>query len=111
MNDCKDANVFGELQEALEASIAYSQGKLSLPATKLPAPPPVPAPAHIATLRRRYNMSQTVFAAVLSVSVRTLQAWEQGRRTPNQASARLLQILETEPEVMHKIAGIPDDQN
>jgi len=33
-------------------------------------------------IRRKVGLSQSRFAALLGVSVRTLQDWEQGRRSP-----------------------------
>jgi putative transcriptional regulator len=33
-------------------------------------------------IRERYELSQNEFAALLGVSVKTLQNWEQGRRSP-----------------------------
>ena len=50
-------------------------------------------------------MSQAVFAATLNVSTKTVQAWEQGLRTPSQASARLLQLLDADARVLGLIYG------
>jgi putative transcriptional regulator len=44
-------------------------------------------------------MSQAAFAAMLGVSRRTLQDWEQGRREPNGPAVALLRIAEQHPEV------------
>ncbi|MCG1054098.1 type II toxin-antitoxin system MqsA family antitoxin [Mycetohabitans sp. B5] len=50
--------------------------------------------------RRVVGLSQTQFATVLGVSVRTLQEWEQGRRKPTGAAQRLLSIATRHPEVL-----------
>ena len=42
-----------------------------------------------AQIRAEYGLSQAKFAALLGISVRTLQNWEQGRRLP-QGPARVL---------------------
>jgi putative transcriptional regulator len=39
------------------------------------------------------------FAAMIGVSMRTLQDWEQGRREPNGPAVALLRIAEQHPEV------------
>ena len=36
----------------------------------------------VAAIREEYGLSQAKFAALLGISVRTLQNWEQGRRHP-----------------------------
>ncbi|MCC6154411.1 MAG: hypothetical protein IT367_11665 [Candidatus Hydrogenedentes bacterium] len=48
-------------------------------------------------------MSQTVFAAPLNVSKKTVQSWEQGIRSPSDASLRLLQIIRKRPDVVETI--------
>jgi len=45
-------------------------------------------------------LSQNEFAALLGVSVRTLQNWEQGRRTPEGAAQVLLQVAAKHPEAV-----------
>jgi putative transcriptional regulator len=47
----------------------------------------------------------TSFAALLGVSVRTLQDWEQGRRKPSAAAVTLYKIAERRPEVLRELAA------
>jgi len=58
-------------------------------------------------VRARLNsgLSQAEFAAVLGVSKRTLEQWEQGRRTPSGAAQTLLKIAERHPEVLRDVAA------
>lgn len=49
-------------------------------------------------IREGYGLTQAEFAALLGVSVRTLQNWEQGRRKPRGAARVLLHVVEKHPE-------------
>ncbi len=50
--------------------------------------------------RLKLGVSQSAFAKLLGVSVRTLQEWEQGRREPSGAARTLLRIALKSPEVI-----------
>jgi putative transcriptional regulator len=51
------------------------------------------------------GLSQTAFAALLGVSVRTLQDWEQGRREPSGAAKTLFKVAERHPEVLQELVA------
>lgn len=104
MDGRKKKAVFDQVREGLEDSIRYSRGKLTLVTSQLPPPPPKTTPRKIVALRRNLQMSQAVFAATLNVSRRTVQSWEQGLRTPSDASFRLLQIVAVQPEIIKLIS-------
>jgi len=50
--------------------------------------------------RKRTGLSQSQFAALLDVSVRTLQGWEQGRKQPSGAARTLLAIASNDPKAL-----------
>ena len=54
----------------------------------------------VADLRERYGLSQSKFAALLGISVRTLQNWEQGRRQPQGPARVLLQVASEHPDAL-----------
>lgn len=54
----------------------------------------------IKTIRERLGLSQRQFAALMGVSVDTLQNWEQNRRKPRGAARTLLLIAARHPEAM-----------
>jgi len=58
----------------------------------------------VGDIRRKVGLSQARFAALLGVSVRTLQDWEQGRRVPSGAARTLLLIAELRPETLLEVA-------
>ena len=49
-------------------------------------------------IRERTGLSQTGFAQLLGVKVKTIQNWEQHRRQPTGPAVVLLNIVEREPE-------------
>jgi len=55
--------------------------------------------------RTASGLSQSQFAALMGVSVRTLQEWEQGRRKPSGAAQTLLAVAARHPEVLREIAA------
>jgi putative transcriptional regulator len=58
----------------------------------------------VSSIRERTGLSQTRFAQVLGVSVRTLQDWEQGRRAPSGAARTLLMVAAKNPCVLLDVA-------
>ena len=58
----------------------------------------------IAQTRIDAGFSQSTFAKLMGVSVRTLQEWEQGRREPSGAVQTLLIIAGSHPEVLRELS-------
>ena len=54
----------------------------------------------VSATRARVGLSQSEFARLLGVSVRTLQEWEQGRRAPSGPARMLLAIAHKNPKVL-----------
>jgi putative transcriptional regulator len=55
--------------------------------------------------RQATGLSQAQFAALLGVSVRTLQGWEQGRKQPSGAARTLLAIARSNPRAVLAVSG------
>jgi putative transcriptional regulator len=60
-------------------------------------------PTLAALARTKVAMTQVAFSQLLGVSVRTLQEWEQGRRTPTGAAKTLLGIAIQNPMVLRSL--------
>jgi putative transcriptional regulator len=58
----------------------------------------------VAGIREKAGLSQARFAALLGVSVRTLQDWEQGRRAPSGAARTLLMVADRNPRALLDVA-------
>lgn len=59
----------------------------------------------VAKARLRSRLSQSQFAVLLGISVRTLQQWEQGRSSPMGAAQTLIRVAETPPEILRELAA------
>ena len=65
-------------------------------------PPPQYLSERIKEIREKMGLSQPVFAAALNVSTETVRAWEQGKREPDGATLRLLEVAEEHPDILLK---------
>jgi putative transcriptional regulator len=84
-------------QETLDSVRSIKAGNVGRVET-MELPPVVEA-------RQRVGLSQSRFAELLGVSVRTLQDWEQGRRKPSRAAMSLIQIAKQRPDVLREVFG------
>ena len=53
-----------------------------------------------AAVREKLGLTQSQFAAMIGISIRTLQNWEQGHRRPEGTARALLRIAERHPEAV-----------
>jgi putative transcriptional regulator len=94
---------FADLKDAMEDALAFEHGKrrnLKVTRIQAPRPPKAMSPKDIAQIRQKLNCSQAVFAMLLNISPKTVQAWEQGSREPGDAALKLLTIARKHPEVL-----------
>ena len=61
--------------------------------------------SEVARARMASGLTQQAFAALLGVSLRTLQEWEQGRKNPSGAALTLLKIATINPKALLDVAG------
>jgi len=59
-------------------------------------------PNEVARARAKSGLSQARFAEALGISKRTLQEWEQGRRSPSGAAQTLIRIADRHPAVVRE---------
>jgi len=85
-------NTGQEILEGIQEIKAFKagEGDLRTHTLKEPSSPKV--------FRFKLNLSQSAFAGLMGVSLRTVQDWEQGRRKPSGPAEALLRIAEQKPE-------------
>jgi len=88
-----ERNIGLEILEGIKEIKAYKQGQVSLKIRELKEPLPS------LTLRQKLDLSQTAFANLIGVSLRTVQDWEQGRRKPSGPAKVLLCLVEQHPQI------------
>ena len=90
------AKMFDELLESVREGGAILRGQTK-PSRRFEV-----GPSGIRAIRERTSLSQSEFASLIGVSVKTLQNWEQDRRRPTGPAAALLRIIEYEPRLAVK---------
>ena len=90
MND----DLFKELKASIREGGAILRGKAK-PSRTFNLEDP-----NVAAIREEYGLSQEKFAALLGISVRTLQNWEQGRRHPHGPARVLLRVASRHPKAV-----------
>lgn len=116
MNVKSGRNLGALLVESMAQAVAIEEGRLkparvrrrTLRESKV-SPPPEYASTQIRRLREVLGLSQPVFAQALNVSVGTVRSWEQGLRSPDGPSRRLLELTERHPrmilETVRRVSG------
>ena len=90
MND----ELFAELVESVREGGAILRGEQE-PTRRFEIAAP-----DVKQIREGYELSQSEFAALLGVSIKTLQNWEQGRRSPRGAARVLLHVADKHPDAV-----------
>ena len=89
-----DKTLFEELVGSLKEAQAIAKGRAKPSRRFVLAAPDAKA------VREQTGLSQSDFAKLMRVSVKTLQNWEQGRRKPSGAARVLLKVAERHPEAI-----------
>ncbi len=87
-----------EILEGIREIKAYQSGQLMLKTRELQEPLPVKE------IRAGLHLSQTAFAGLIGVSLRTVQDWEQGRREPSGPAKMLLRVATRHPDILNELA-------
>jgi putative transcriptional regulator len=92
MND----ELFTDLMAAVEEAGRIARGEAAASRTFTVEREPL----DVTGIREGYRLSQTRFAALLGISVKTLRNWEQGRRAPVGPARVLLLVAAKHPDAV-----------
>lgn len=107
------SDMFELLKKGLTEAQKHAKGKKKLRANriKIAKAPASFSKKEIKKIREKLNCSQAIFASVLNVDVKTIQAWEAGARTPSGLALRMLQICKDSPDLMLNLFVMQSDSD
>ena len=104
----KQTSEYGQsIIRGLKEAVAYEQGKLvSGVRTRMVSIKPIPHYKHneIKKIRTKVQMTQKSFALLMGVSVKTIEAWENGRNQANGTAQRMLYLLDRDNQLPQRYA-------
>lgn len=93
------------LIDSLDQAIKYETGK-KVRGVKTQTITVAPLPHYtgnkIRDIRIKLGLTQSTFAFVIGVSIKTVEAWESGRNKPKGPAQRILSILENDEKFLKK---------
>lgn len=96
----KDIDFFTGIMDGLEEALAYSKGKAA--ADTFVRKRSLPS-VNVAEIRTSLGMTQKVFAELLGVSRRTVEAWESGKSTPAPTAKKLMFLIGEDHSLVQKL--------
>lgn len=98
-------SVYDSIIKGLNEAIEYEQGnndiaRVMIRSTVVPVPDI--ASSEIKNIRVSLNMTQRMFADIMGVSKKTVEAWESGVNTPSGVARRMLSMLQADPKLPEK---------
>lgn len=95
---------YDKIRRGLEEAIAHERGEKKADVVRLSVEPVKKWSAEeVKQIRASTGMSQRLFAEVMGVSIKTVEAWEAGRNTPAGPSGRMLGMMKIDPKLPEKM--------
>ena len=96
-------NVYESIMQGLSEAVEYEKGNLKANTPKISvAPLPEIQGTEVRNIRMSLEMTQVIFAQIMGVSVKTVEAWAGGRCEPNGTARRMLSMLKSDPKLPEK---------
>ena len=93
----KTTRVGQSVIRSLKEIRAWQRGKRVAHLVEVPDPIP---PVRIKAIRKKVAKSVRVFSERFGLPAKTVQQWEQGARRPDAASSLLLEVIDSNPDVV-----------
>ena len=91
-------NLYDEIKLGMEQAIEYEKGNLKARKTTLSVMPlETFTSSEITEIRNKTGLTQALFAKYMGVSVKTVEAWEAGKNSPEGAARRMLSLTRNNP--------------
>lgn len=89
---------FSGIMEGLEEALKFEKGNVNALARKRSLPS-----VNVAEIRKSLNMTQKMFASVLGVTCRTVEAWECGKSNPTPTAKKLIYLISENHSLAEKL--------
>ena len=94
-------NVFESIMTGLNEAVEYDTGNLTAKKTTITVVPlPDISAEDIKNIRNEIGLTQSMFAAVIGVSVKTVEAWEAGTNRPIGPARRMISLIQFNPDIL-----------
>ena len=96
-------SLYNDIAQGLREAIAFERGNLEANTIRLArkfSKIPEWTPEEIKNLRLRNSMTQRTFADFMGVSIKTVEAWENGRNRPSGSASRLMQMISKDAKLI-----------
>lgn len=94
-------NMLKSLNEAVE----FERGNTQKARIRIIELKPVPRfeGKEVKEIRNKLNLTQNMFAGLMGVSIKTIEAWEAGKNIPNGTAQRMLELLNENPSLIERV--------
>ncbi len=101
-----DKDIFNDTLQGLQDALEYVRGDKSKGRSKtVTVPDVIPVKDYskedIKRIRTANHFTQRIFADLIGVSQKTVEAWETGTNRPNGSALRVMQLIETDRDVLN----------
>lgn len=96
-------NVYDSMKKGVQEAIDHEKGTVKARSAKLTIEPVPDIEAQdIKQIRVALGMTQVLFAGLMGVSIKTVEAWEAGRNIPDGPARRMLGMIQSDPQLPEK---------
>ena len=104
-------DVFKSIMTGLNEAVEYEKGNLKARTHKITVAPLESFNAdEIKYIRNSLGLTQKIFAGLLGVSAKTIEAWESGGNKPSGSASRILAMIKSDPTLPEKYNIVSFDE-